>query len=153
MEVIAYTDGSCLNNPGPGARSSIIGYDAMQTDISGGARHTTNNRMELMAVIRTIEYAILHHAGQMLHICLDSKYVQNGVIWLPWRKSKGRKTTARKPVANSDLWMTMDTLLPQVMIQRHRVKGHSDNQRNSAADHIAHTLACHIAQDPNRSDC
>ena len=134
-----YTDGSCENNPGPGGWAWVE-YDGDKS-ISQGVgceRHTTNNKMELMAVIKAMEN---FQSGKTL-IYTDSQYVCNGVnTWLAAWKRRGWKRSNKKPVLNLDLWKRLDGLLDICDVRFHWVKGHAKNPGNNLADELAYGQA------------
>ncbi|MDP8228550.1 MAG: ribonuclease HI [Candidatus Electryoneaceae bacterium] len=134
--ITVYTDGACRGNPGPGGWGAVMIWGKHKRELSGGESSTTNNRMELMAVIRALE-ALKRPAE--LDIYSDSSYVVQGVTkWLPnwirrgWRRSKGE-------LLNIDLWKELNRLKQQHRIQWHWVKGHSNDPLNDRADHLAKT--------------
>jgi ribonuclease HI len=134
-EVRIHTDGACRGNPGPGGWGAVLEQGQTRKTLHGGERLTTNNRMELTAVIRALE--ALKRPCKVL-VYSDSRYVLQGITeWLPNWKLKGWKTAARKPVLNSDLWQILDALVVQHDIKWHWVKGHSGNAGNEEADLLA----------------
>lgn len=135
MTVKIYTDGACRGNPGPGGWGVYMRWNGHEKDLSGHEDHTTNNRMELTAVIRGI--AALTKRSHV-EIYTDSKYVQQGVTeWLAGWKARGWRTAAKKPVKNQDLWQELDALLPHHDISFHWVKGHNGHPENDRADRLA----------------
>ena len=130
-----YTDGACLHNPGPGgwAASVITENDAFE--ISGGARHTTNNRMEMIAAIKGLEAV---SASTRVKLFTDSKYLRDGITAFinTWRKN-GWQTTKKTPVKNMDLWQLLDGLVQSRNVQWHWVKGHSGDPENERVDALA----------------
>jgi ribonuclease HI len=134
-EVHLYTDGACRGNPGPGGWGAILEFGAQRKEIYGGEAHTTNNRMELSAVIRGLE--ALKRPCTVL-VVTDSKYVLQGMTeWIDGWKRKGWRTAAKKPVLNSDLWQTLDQLASTHTLQWEWVKGHSGHPMNELADRLA----------------
>jgi len=134
-----WTDGSCLGNPGPGGWAFVMTDGIKTAEQSGPAKDTTNNRMELTAVIITLT-AIKN--TKEIEITTDSEYVKNGVEkWLQNWKKNGWKTAAKKPVLNRDLWEQLDTLLPNFNINWHWVRGHTGNPMNERCDELARTAA------------
>ncbi|NIP19081.1 MAG: ribonuclease HI [Xanthomonadales bacterium] len=130
-----YTDGACSGNPGPGGWGAILIYGRHRKELSGGERETTNNRMELMAVIRGIE--ALNKACRV-NIHTDSTYVMKGMTeWIGNWKRKGWKTAAKKPVKNEDLWRRLDRVLTEHHVEWRWVKGHSGVPDNERADELA----------------
>lgn len=131
-----YTDGACRGNPGKGGWGALLRYNGHERTLHGGEPHTTNNRMELMAVIQGLQ--ALKKPGCDVHVFSDSKYVLTGMTeWLPNWKKRGWKTAAKKPVLNADLWQTLDVLASQHNIQWEWVKGHSGHPENELADSLA----------------
>ncbi|MCL2678607.1 MAG: ribonuclease HI [Clostridiales bacterium] len=134
-----WTDGSCLGNPGNGGWAFVMTDGAQTIERSGGERDTTNNRMELTAVINALGALKKHNEFELF---TDSQYVKNGVeIWMKNWKKNGWKTANRKPVANQDLWLALDALLPKFKIHWRWVKGHSGNEMNERCDILARTAA------------
>ncbi len=131
-----YTDGACRGNPGKGGWGALLRYNGTEKTLHGGEPHTTNNRMELMAVIQGLQ--ALKKTGCDVHVFSDSKYVLTGITeWLPNWKKRGWKTAAKKPVLNVDLWQTLDALAAQHTIEWEWVKGHSGHPENELADALA----------------
>ena len=130
-----YADGACKGNPGPGGWGAWISYDGHEKEMFGGEVLTTNNRMELTAVIRALE--ALKRPCQV-KIYTDSVYVQKGISeWIHGWKARNWKTADKKPVKNDDLWRMLDTLAQQHTIQWLWVKGHAGNIGNERADMLA----------------
>lgn len=133
--VIIYTDGACRGNPGKGGWGVILRYKGRIKELHGGERDTTNNRMELMAAISSLEAL---KKPCVVHLYTDSKYVLDGITkWLPNWKKAGWKTAAKKPVKNEDLWQRLDLVIQTHTIDWRWVKGHSGNQGNERADALA----------------
>lgn len=135
MQVL-YTDGGCRGNPGPGGWGcwyrNTVTHDSIA--MYGGEKHTTNNRMELMAVICGLELA----QDGPITIYLDSKYVQNGATkWIPNWKARGWRSSMNKPIKNIDLWKRLDALIHNRPIKWKWVAGHSGHLGNEAADALA----------------
>ncbi|MCB1664556.1 MAG: ribonuclease HI [Pseudomonadales bacterium] len=131
-----YTDGACRGNPGKGGWGALLRYNGHEKTLYGGEPMTTNNRMELMAVIQGLQ--ALKRPGLDIKVFSDSKYVLNGISeWLPNWKKRGWKTAAKKPVLNADLWQVLDELAAQHQIQWEWVKGHSGHPENELADSLA----------------
>jgi ribonuclease HI len=138
--VSIWTDGACSGNPGPGGWGAILRHGETEREISGGEVLTTNNRMELMAAIASLE-ALKRPCTVHLHT--DSQYVRNGVQqWLARWKANGWKTADRKPVANADLWRRLDLARDGHKVDW--VRGHSGDPMNERADALART-ACKAA--------
>jgi len=130
-----FTDGACSGNPGPGGWGAILRSGGHEKEISGGEKLTTNNRMELMAVIQGLD-AIKKPSPVMVHT--DSRYVMDGATkWLPRWKANGWKTADKKPVKNDDLWRELETAIARHQVQWRWVKGHSDHVENERADALA----------------
>ncbi len=133
--VVIYTDGACRGNPGPGGWGASLRYHAHRKDLHGGEANTTNNRMELMAVIQGLES--LQRDCEIL-VYTDSRYVLDGVTkWMVNWKKNGWKTAAKKPVKNVELWQRLDKALQQHCVQWRWVKGHSGDEGNERADLLA----------------
>jgi len=133
--VIIYTDGACKGNPGPGGWGALLEYDGRRKELFGGEPHTTNNRMELVAVIRALE-ALKRESDVAIYT--DSQYVKNGIeAWIHAWKRNGWKTSDKKPVKNEDLWRELDELATRHRISWHWVRGHDDNPGNERADELA----------------
>jgi ribonuclease HI len=131
-----YTDGACRGNPGKGGWGALLRYNGNEKTLHGGEPHTTNNRMELMAVIQGLRS--LKKSGCEVHVFSDSKYVLTGITeWLPNWKKRGWKTAAKKPVLNVDLWQMLDALAAQHTVKWEWVKGHSGHPENERADSLA----------------
>ena len=130
-----YTDGACRGNPGPGGWAVLLMQGKHEREISGAEALTTNNRMELTAVIRALE-ALKRPVRASLYT--DSEYVRRGVReWLPQWKSRGWRTAARKPVKNKDLWERLDELVAAHEIEWHWVPGHAGVVGNERVDALA----------------
>lgn len=131
-----YTDGACRGNPGPGGWAAFLSCDGREKDISGAEAHTTNNRMELLAVIRALES--LKKPGTQVKLFTDSQYVRKGITeWLASWKARGWKTAARKPVMNQDLWQQLDVLAAAHRIEWLWVPGHAGVPGNERVDRLA----------------
>lgn len=134
-QVTLITDGSCLGNPGPGGWACILRYEGMAKELSGGEAHTTNNRMELTAVIEGLN--ALREPCQIL-IEIDSQYVKNGINqWIAGWKRKGWKTASGSPVKNKELWQRLDEAVRRHEIEWKWVKGHADHADNNRCDELA----------------
>ena len=133
--IIIYTDGACRGNPGPGGWGALLQAGPHEKALCGGEAHTTNNRMELTAVIRALQ-ALKRPSAVQIHT--DSQYVQKGVTeWLVNWKKRGWKTADKKPVKNDDLWRELDGLLGNHELSWHWVKGHAGHVENERADELA----------------
>jgi ribonuclease HI len=130
-----YTDGACRGNPGPGGWAALLIMGEHEREISGAETLTTNNRMELTAVIRALEALKRRVSGRVF---TDSQYVRQGVLeWMPRWKARGWKTADKKPVKNQDLWQELDELVKHHELEWHWVKGHSGNAGNERVDALA----------------
>lgn len=136
VEVVdIYTDGACKGNPGPGGWGALLCWRGHERELFGGEAATTNNRMELVAVIRGLA-ALRRSAHAVVHT--DSQYVHKGITeWLPAWKARGWKTADRKPVKNADLWRELDALVARHSVQWRWVKGHAGHPGNERADALA----------------
>ncbi|MYE01704.1 MAG: ribonuclease HI, partial [Alphaproteobacteria bacterium] len=127
-----FTDGACLGNPGPGGWAALLRCGASESELVGGARHTTNNRMELMAAIAGLE-ALTRPCS--VRLTTDSRYVMDGIgSWLPAWKRNGWRTAARKPVKNIDLWQRLDTATARHEVEWLWVRGHAGHAENERVD-------------------
>lgn len=134
-QVIIHTDGACKGNPGRGGWGAVLEYGDSCREIFGGELMTTNNRMELMAVIEALRCL---KRGCAVKIVTDSQYVHKGVeLWLEGWKRKNWKTAAGKPVANQDLWQALDTELARHRVSWQWVRGHQGHDGNERADALA----------------
>lgn len=134
--VTLYTDGACSGNPGPGGWAAILEYNGYEKEISGGKKPTTNNRMELTAVIEGLN---LLKEPCCVELYSDSKYVIDALEkgWLEsWQKNGWRKAD-KKPVLNVDLWEQLITLTKKHKLSCHWLKGHTDNPKNNRCDLLA----------------
>ena len=130
-----FTDGACSGNPGPGGWGAILRSGEHERELSGGERATTNNRMELTAVIKGLE-ALKRPSSVIIHT--DSRYVMDGLTqWMPKWKKNGWKTADKKPVKNDDLWRELDQLCAKHEIKWRWVRGHSGHPENERADALA----------------
>lgn len=136
-QIEIYTDGACKGNPGPGGWGVLMRSGATQKELYGGEAGTTNNRMELMAVIQALE-ALKRPCDVTLY--LDSQYVLKGITeWLPGWKAKGWKTASKQPVKNVELWQRLDALVANGghKIDWRWVRGHNGDAGNERADALA----------------
>ncbi|EIC20730.1 ribonuclease HI [Thiorhodovibrio frisius] len=130
-----FTDGACKKNPGPGGWGALLRAGEHQKELCGGEPMTTNNRMELMAVIQALE--ALKRPSEVV-ITVDSRYVQDGVErWMANWKRNGWLTKAREPVKNQDLWQRLDRALTGHRVRWQWVRGHSGHPGNETADRLA----------------
>ena len=136
MKIIRiYTDGACRGNPGPGGWGALILKDNEEIKLNGGQNVTTNNQMELTAVIKALDF---FSESMEIEIFTDSKYVMDGITeYIKKWKVNGWKTASKKPVKNSDLWKQLDVLNAQHSIRWNWVKGHSGLRENDIADELA----------------
>lgn len=134
-QINIYTDGACRGNPGPGGWGALLQYGDKQKKLYGGEANTTNNRMELMAVIKALESLT---RPCEIKVISDSKYVLQGITeWIINWKKRGWKTASKKPVLNVDLWQQLDSLVGEHQIDWQWVKGHSGDPGNEMADQLA----------------
>ena len=130
-----YTDGAGSGTPGPGGWGALLRFDGNEKELKGGARETTNNRMEMTAAIEALS-ALKRRCRVRLHT--DSTYLKDGITsWIHNWKRNGWKTAAKKPVKNEDLWRQLDALLADHEIEWHWVKGHAGHPENERADALA----------------
>lgn len=133
--VTIYTDGACKGNPGPGGWGAWMRFGEHERELFGGERATTNNRMELTAVIQALS-ALKRPCA--IDLYTDSEYVRQGITsWIKGWKARGWKTADRKPVKNIDLWQALDELAAAHAVQWHWVKGHNGDVGNERADELA----------------
>lgn len=136
-KVELYTDGACSGNPGPGGWAFILRHPASGKEINraGGERETTNNRMEMMAVIEGLRSLT---RSSIVELYSDSQYVLKGLNeWLKGWKAKGWKTADKKPVKNQDLWIELDALKAKHSVTFHWVRGHNEHPENEECDRMA----------------
>ena len=134
-----FSDGACLGNPGPGGWAALLRFRGEEKEISGGEPLTTNNRMELMAVI-----AGLNALSRSCRVAVttDSQYVQKGITeWIHGWKRKGWKTADKKPVKNADLWQALDEAQRRHEVTWHWVRGHDGHVENERVDVLARAEA------------
>ena len=130
-----FTDGACKGNPGPGGWGVLLRYGTVEKELYGGARDTTNNRMELQAAIEGL--AALRRSCNV-RLTTDSQYVRKGIIeWMAGWKRKNWKTAAGKPVKNQDLWQLLDEQNQRHSIEWCWIKGHAGHRENEIADQLA----------------
>jgi ribonuclease HI len=133
--VTIHTDGACKGNPGPGGWGALLQWGSHRRELFGGEAATTNNRMELTAVIRAL--ASLKRDCDVL-VYTDSQYVKNGIeTWIHGWKRNGWKTADRKPVKNAELWRELDAEVARHRVRWHWVRGHNDDPGNEHADLLA----------------
>lgn len=142
--VVIYTDGACKGNPGDGGWGAWLKSDAHEKEIFGGEANTTNNRMELTAVIRALE--LLKERCDVT-IYTDSVYVQKGMTeWIAGWKKRQWKTASKSPVKNADLWKVLDVLANEHALEWKWVKGHAGDFGNEKADSLANQGVAEIQQ-------
>ncbi len=135
VPVRIYTDGACKGNPGPGGWGALLKKGAAERELFGGEPLTTNNRMELLAVIRALETLT---KSSVVEVYTDSQYVQKGIAeWIINWKRRGWKTADKKPVKNVELWQRLDAVASTHSIKWHWVKGHAGHPENERADRLA----------------
>jgi ribonuclease HI len=133
--VSIFTDGACAGNPGPGGWGAILRHKTNAKTISGWSAHTTNNRMEMLAAIRSLE-ALKKPCDVIL--TTDSRYLMQGITtWMDAWKRRGWKTANNKPVKNRDLWQELDTLCMKHRVSWVWIKGHNGHPDNELADSLA----------------
>jgi len=135
-KVVLYTDGACSGNPGPGGYGAILIYNGVEKEISGGEKNTTNNKMEMLAVIKGLE--MLKEPCEV-EVYSDSAYVVNSIEkgWIDSWKKNGWKKADKKPVKNVDLWERLLDLMKNHKVTFLKVKGHADNELNNRCDRLA----------------
>jgi ribonuclease HI len=135
QQVELFTDGACKGNPGAGGWGALLRYGRVEKELYGGEAASTNNRMELMAVIQGL--GALTRPSRV-RITTDSQYVKNGITqWIHNWKRNGWKTAAKKPVKNIDLWQELDQAVARHQVEWQWVKGHTGHPENERADALA----------------
>ncbi len=130
-----FTDGACSGNPGPGGWGVVLRYRGVEKELWGGAKETTNNRMELTAAIEGLEAL---SRGVRANLTTDSTYVRDGITkWINGWKAKGWKTANKKPVKNKDLWQRLEAAIERHEVEWHWVRGHDGHVENERADALA----------------
>ena len=144
VRVEIFTDGACSGNPGPGGWGAILRWKGQEKELSGGDSETTNNRMELTAVIESLKAL---KVPCVISLYTDSKYVMDGVNqWLPnWKKNNWKTANKKSAVKNIDLWQQLDELLPKHEILWNWVKGHNGHPENERVDKLARDQALAFA--------
>jgi ribonuclease HI len=133
--VVVYTDGACKGNPGPGGWGALLRWKGHEKELFGGELDTTNNRMELTAVIQALS-ALKSRCEVAVYT--DSEYVKNGITtWIHGWKQRGWRTADKKPVKNVELWQRLEALAAQHDVQWHWVRGHDGDPGNERADALA----------------
>lgn len=134
-EIYIHTDGACSGNPGPGGWAAVMVYAGHRRELSGAEPETTNNRMELRAVIEALR--TLKEPCQVV-LATDSKYVHSGITeWMPNWKRKNWRTANKEPVKNQDLWLELDAQNSRHLVTWKWVKGHAGNGENERCDELA----------------
>ena len=135
-KVTLYTDGACSGNPGPGGYGAVLIYEGREKEISGGEKSTTNNKMEMMAVIKGLE--ALKEPCEV-SVYSDSAYIVNAIEqgWIESWKKNGWRKADKKPVKNVDLWERLLELMEKHSVTFNKVKGHADDEYNNRCDRIA----------------
>ncbi|HWU84116.1 MAG TPA: ribonuclease HI [Rhodocyclaceae bacterium] len=130
-----YTDGACSGNPGPGGWGAVLRMGAHEKELFGGEPQTTNNRMEMIAVIEALRALTRPVQAE---VYTDSQYVMKGITeWIHGWKARGWKTAAKEPVKNVDLWQALDQECARHQLKWHWVKGHNGHPENERADALA----------------
>lgn len=147
-EIHVYTDGGCHGNPGPGGWAYVLEVDGARHVAKGAENQTTNNRMELTAVIHALTY--LYRNGlceeATVHIHTDSQYVRNGITsWIHTWERNGWKTSAKKPVKNRELWMSLREAEQRCRVEWHWVRGHSGHAGNEEVDGLVQEAISEIS--------
>jgi len=138
-EVDLFTDGACLGNPGPGGWAALLRFKDEEKTLSGGEANTTNNRMELQAVIEGLR-ALTRTCN--VNVYTDSQYVQRGITeWIISWKARNWRTSSKKPVKNADLWREIDDAQQGHSVRYHWVKGHAGHPENELVDSLARSEA------------
>jgi ribonuclease HI len=144
-----YTDGACKGNPGPGGWGALLRWREHEKELFGGEALTTNNRMELTAVIQALQ-ALRKPSHAIVHT--DSQYVQKGIQeWLRGWRARGWKTADRKPVKNVDLWQALDAQASRHQLEWRWVKGHSGHADNDRADALANRGVTTVGRSSSQS--
>ena len=142
MKINIYTDGACVGNPGPGGWASIIIKENIKKELFGGENLTTNNRMEITAAIRGLEYCLSEEGEQPslkeIKIYTDSIYLKEGItVWIEKWEKNNWKTSDKKNVKNIDLWKKLKELTKSIQVEWCWIKGHSGDEMNDLADKLA----------------
>ena len=133
--ITIYTDGACSGNPGPGGWGAVLLWNGSEKELKGGEQLTTNNRMELRAVIEALNSL---KRALPVDVYTDSQYVKNGIMeWIKKWKTNGWRTAAKEPVKNAELWQALDDAVKNHAVSWHWVKGHSGDEMNERVDALA----------------
>jgi len=142
-----FTDGACSGNPGPGGWGVLLRFNGHEKLLNGAEKHTTNNRMELMAVIKSLEQ--LREPCEV-DLTTDSEYVKKGITeWLSGWKKRGWKTADKKPVKNKDLWQRLEEAAAKHKVKWHWVRGHNGHRENEIVDELARGAIEKLLTDKN----
>lgn len=135
LVVEIFTDGACSGNPGPGGWGALLRYGSKERELFGGEPASTNNRMELTAVIRALDTLT---RPMTVHLHTDSTYVMQGITkWIHGWKKNGWRTSSKEPVKNADLWQVLEVSVMRHEVKWHWVKGHAGHEGNERADALA----------------
>ena len=130
-----FTDGACRGNPGPGGWGALLRYNGKTKELYGAEKHTTNNRMEILAAIKALENL---KVKSVVSLTTDSQYVRQGITtWMKNWKLRGWRTANKSPVKNKDLWQQLDKIAAQHQVTWHWVRGHTGHPENEIADQLA----------------
>lgn len=137
-KILIYTDGACSGNPGPGGWGAILMFRDNKKELSGGQRETTNNIMEMTAVIEALKQ-IKYPCNKEVEVYSDSAYVVNAFnnYWIKSWKKNNWVNSSKEPVKNKELWIELDALVQKFNVKFIKVKGHSDNEYNNRCDELA----------------
>ena len=145
MNIEIWTDGGCRGNPGPGGWGALMRAGAHERELSGSEAHTTNNRMEMTAVIEALR--ALKRDGSSVVLTTDSQYVRKGITeWIDGWKKRGWKTAAKEPVKNAELWREIDALAARHHVEWRWVKGHAGHPENERCDELANAAMDALAK-------
>ena len=135
-KIVIYTDGACSGNPGDGGWGALVRIGDKETELYGGEHSTTNNKMELTAVINALEF--IGSTGVSVELWTDSQYVKNGITeWIKGWKKNGWRNSQKQPVKNRELWEKLDELSSSLNISWNWVKGHNGHPENERVDELA----------------
>ncbi|MCR5506957.1 MAG: ribonuclease HI [bacterium] len=135
-KIVIYTDGACSGNPGDGGWGALVRIGSDETELYGGEHSTTNNKMELTAVIKSLEF--IGNTSSDVELWTDSQYVKNGITdWIKGWKKNGWRNSQKQPVKNRELWEKLDELSSNLSISWNWVKGHNGHPENERVDELA----------------